>query len=165
MKIGILGDTHDHLPNIRKAISIFNDEEVDLVIHCGDFVSLFVIKEFKELNSNIIAVYGNNDGEREKLKEWLLDIDDKNIISDFHSIEIDGLKFFITHGHYKEVLDLAINSGLYDVVVYGHTHKKLFETYNNTLIINPGECCGYLTGEATIGILDTKEKAYREIIL
>ncbi|WP_456472588.1 MJ0936 family phosphodiesterase [Methanocaldococcus sp.] len=165
MKIGIFGDTHDYLPNIKKAIEIFNDEDVDLVIHCGDFVSLFVIKEFKNLNSNIVAVYGNNDGEREKLKEWLLEIDDNNIIADFHSLEIGGLKFFITHGHYKEILDLAINSKLYDVVIYGHTHKKVFETVDKTLIINPGECCGYLTGEATIGILDTKEKSYREIIL
>ena len=55
MKIGIMSDTHDYLPNIRKAIEIFNEEKVDLVVHCGDFVSLFVIKEFKNLKAKVIA--------------------------------------------------------------------------------------------------------------
>jgi len=61
MKIGILSDTHDYLPNIRKAIEVFNREKVDTIIHCGDFVSLFVIKEFKNFN-RILTTYGNNDG-------------------------------------------------------------------------------------------------------
>ncbi|WP_423792757.1 MJ0936 family phosphodiesterase [Methanocaldococcus indicus] len=162
MKIGIFSDTHDNLPLIREAINIFNSEDVELVIHCGDFVSLFVVKEFKELGCPILAVYGNNDGEKAKLREWLKDINKDNEIDEFLAVEIDDLKFFITHGHYNTVLDTAINSGLYDIVVYGHTHKKVFESINNTLVINPGECCGYLTGEATIGILDTKSKEYKE---
>jgi putative phosphoesterase len=165
MKIGIMSDTHDYLPNIRKAIEIFNEEGVEAVIHCGDFVSLFVIKEFEHLNANIIATYGNNDGERCKLKEWLKNINEENIIDDFISIEIDGLRFFITHGHHQSVLEMAIKSGLYDVVVYGHTHERVFEEVDDVLIINPGECCGYLTNIPTIGILDTEKREYREIVL
>ncbi|ENN96028.1 phosphodiesterase [Methanocaldococcus villosus KIN24-T80] len=165
MKIGIISDTHDNLVNIRKAIEEFKKEGIDLLIHCGDFVSLFVIKEFYNINCDIIAVYGNNDGEREKLKEMLKNINKNNTIADFQSVEIDGLKFFITHGHYQEILDLAIASKLYDVIIYGHTHERVFENIDNTLIINPGECCGYLTGEATIGILDTEKREYKEIFL
>ena len=81
MKIGIMSDTHDHLPNIRKAIAVFNDEKVDMVIHCGDFVSLFVIKEFENLNSKIVGVLGNNDGEKTLLKEWLKELDSDRITS------------------------------------------------------------------------------------
>ncbi|AEF96164.1 MJ0936 family phosphodiesterase [Methanotorris igneus] len=165
MKIGIMSDTHDYLPNIRKAIEIFNDEGVDLVIHCGDFVSLFVIKEFKNLKAKVIATYGNNDGERCKLKEWLKDVNEENIIDDYVSFEVDGLKFFVMHGTNKEVLDAIIASKKYDVVIYGHTHERVFNEKDGVLIINPGECCGYLTGKATIGIFDTKTKEYEEIEL
>jgi len=165
MKIGIMSDTHDYLPNIRKAIEIFNEEDVETVIHCGDFVSLFVIKEFEHLNANIIATYGNNDGERCKLKEWLKNINEDNIIDDFVSVELDGLRFFITHGHHQSIVDMAIKSGLYDVVVYGHTHEMVIEEVDDVLVINPGECCGYLTGNPTVVILDTEKKAYKDINL
>ena len=165
MKIGIMSDTHDYLPNIRKAIEIFNEEGAEAVIHCGDFVSLFVIKEFENLNANIIATYGNNDGERCKLKEWLKNINEDNIIDDFVSVELDGLRFFITHGHHQSIVDMAIKSGLYDVVVYGHTHDMVIEEVDDILVINPGECCGYLTGNQTVVILDTEKKAYKDINL
>lgn len=163
MKIGILSDTHDNIPNIKKAVDIFNKNGVDVVIHCGDFTSLFVIKELKNLKvDRILSVYGNNDGERTKLKEWLKDINPKNEIDEYLSVELDNLKFFILHGTYREILDCIIESNKYDVVVYGHTHDKVFKKVNNTIVINPGECCGYLTGKGTVGIFDTETKDYIE---
>lgn len=165
MKIGIISDTHDYLPNIRKAIDIFNSIDVDIVVHCGDFVSLFVIKEFERLNARIVATYGNNDGERTKLKEWLKELNEENEIDDYLSFEADGLKFFVLHGTNREILDAVVKCGDYDVVIYGHTHERTFEEVDNVLVINPGECCGYLTDVATIGILDTTSKKYEEFEL
>ena len=165
MKIGIISDTHDYLPNIRKAIDIFNGMNVDIVVHCGDFVSLFVIKEFERLNARIVATYGNNDGERTKLKEWLKELNEENEIDDYLSFEADGLKFFVLHGTNGEILDAVVKCGDYDVVIYGHTHERAFEEIDNVLVINPGECCGYLTDVATIGILDTTSKKYEEFEL
>ena len=69
------------------------------------------------------------------------------------------------HGTNKEVLDAVIASKKYDVVIYGHTHERVFEEVDDVLVINPGECCGYLTGIPTIGILDTGKKEYKEIVL
>ncbi|AEH07397.1 MJ0936 family phosphodiesterase [Methanothermococcus okinawensis] len=165
MKIGIISDTHDYLPNIRKAVDIFNNKNVDIVVHCGDFVSLFVIKEFERLNARIVATYGNNDGERTKLKEWLKELNEENEIDDYLSFEADSLKFFVLHGTNNEILDAVIKSKNYDVVIYGHTHERLFKEIDNVLVINPGECCGYLSGIATIGILDTVSKKYEEFEL
>ena len=165
MKIGIMSDTHDYLPNIRKAIDIFNSMDVDIVVHCGDFVSLFVIKEFERLNARVVATYGNNDGERTKLKEWLKELNEENEIDEYLSFEADSLKFFVLHGTNNELLDAIIKSKNYDVVIYGHTHERVFEEIDNVLVINPGECCGYLSGIATIGILDTVSKKYEEFEL
>ena len=41
MKIGVLSDTHDHIPKIKRAVEIFNEEKVDLVLHSGDIVAPF----------------------------------------------------------------------------------------------------------------------------
>ena len=39
MKIGIISDSHDHVDNIRRAVSVFREASVELVIHAGDIVS------------------------------------------------------------------------------------------------------------------------------
>ena len=36
MILGVVGDTHNRLPNIEKIIDIFNEKNVDKVIHTGD---------------------------------------------------------------------------------------------------------------------------------
>jgi len=47
MKIGVISDTHDNLPLIEKAVKIFNEKGVKLVLHAGDYVALFVVKVFR----------------------------------------------------------------------------------------------------------------------
>ena len=49
MIIGLLSDTHDHIPNIRKAINRFKEENVELVLHAGDYVSPFTALPYTEL--------------------------------------------------------------------------------------------------------------------
>jgi putative phosphoesterase len=44
----------------------------------------------------------------------------------------------------------------YDVIVHGHTHEARVQRQGKTLVVNPGETCGYLTGESSIALLDTE---------
>jgi uncharacterized protein len=39
-------------------------------------------------------------------------------------------------------------------VVHGFTHKQETITRGQTILINPGEACGWLTGKCTAAILD-----------
>jgi predicted phosphodiesterase len=39
MLIGVFSDVHDHLDNLRKALEIFKEREVQGLIFCGDFCS------------------------------------------------------------------------------------------------------------------------------
>ena len=64
MKIGIISDTHDDVENVQKAIEMFNVERVQYVIHAGDYIFPGIVKEFEKLNSKLIGVLGNNDGEK-----------------------------------------------------------------------------------------------------
>ena len=69
-------------------------------------------------------------------------------------INVGGKRIALLHGHEAELLDFTISSGYFDYVVYGHTHEVRLEEVRGTLVINPGETCGYLSGRATIALLE-----------
>lgn len=148
--IGIMSDSHDNLKAIRRAVETFNASNVDLVIHAGDLISPFTAKEFLNLKPEMVAVFGNNDGEREGLRDAYSDI---CLLEDFKEISVEGWKFSIIHGKNPQIVDALVKSGKYDVVVRGHTHE-LEISGNETLIINPGEVCGYVSGKQTVVLVD-----------
>jgi len=61
-------------------------------------------------------------------------------------------------------VDALRKSGKYDVVVRGHTHQMEVSD-GKTIVINPGEVCGYLSGEKTVMLLDTDDLSWEEIPL
>ncbi len=76
----------------------------------------------------------------------------------FAEIAAKGYKIALLHGSDEELMESLIAGGNYDFVVHGHTHTA--ETYRKakTLVVNPGEVCGYLTGRATVALLDTNKR-------
>jgi putative phosphoesterase len=155
MIVGIISDTHDHLPLLDKAVKRLNEEKVGLVLHAGDYVAPFVVPHFKPLKANLIGVFGNNDGDKELLKKRFTELG-VEIRGKFAEVMVDGLRIALLHGDEVELLRSLIDVESYDVIVYGHTHKA--ETYKKgkTLVINPGEVCGYLSEKPSIAILDTQ---------
>jgi putative phosphoesterase len=61
----------------------------------------------------------------------------------------------LLHGSDKELLKSLIESESFDVVVHGHTHNAEVYRKGKTLVVNPGEVCGYLSGKSTVTIFDT----------
>jgi len=64
MLVGIMSDSHDNVPNIRKALDVLERRGVEAIVHAGDFVAPFAVKALAQFNGTIIAVFGNNDGEK-----------------------------------------------------------------------------------------------------
>ncbi|MEM2910827.1 MAG: metallophosphoesterase [Nitrososphaerota archaeon] len=135
MLIGIVSDTHDNLDRIRRAVQVFKERNVELVIHCGDWIAPFSVREFKGLK--VMSVLGNNDGDLLLLEKTLKEIG-SSLEGRFASIGLDGKKIAVIHGEYPELVDALVRSGMYDVVIHGHTHKRRCERFNGTLILNPG---------------------------
>jgi len=161
MRIGIISDTHDHIEHINKAVKIFKDENIPLVIHAGDYCSPFAILPFEGLN--LVGVFGNNDGDHYRLIDKFNAIDG-TMAGEFFEFEQDGLKFALYHGTQQAIKDALINCGTYDVVISGHTHEKELKKVGKTLAINPGTANGF-DGPATIVIFDTmtQEAEYIEL--
>jgi putative phosphoesterase len=158
MLIGIISDTHDNLPMIERAVKRLNDEKVTLVLHAGDYIAPFVIPKFKALNAKLIGVFGNNDGDHELLKKRFSETENCEIRGRFALIDAEGFKIALLHGDETELLEALINCESFDAVVHGHAHATAARNKGKTLIVNPGEVCGYLTGKATIALLDTSKK-------
>ncbi len=159
MIVGIMSDTHDNLPAIKLAVDFFNESGVDLVIHAGDFVAPFVAKELKKLRAPLRGVFGNNDGERKGLYEAL------GIYDEILEVEADGMKMAVTHGTDERIVRALARSRLYDVVIVGHTHRYEIREEGRTILVNPGEVCGYLTGVRSVALLDTRGREVRIVNL
>ncbi|MDH5664592.1 MAG: metallophosphoesterase [Candidatus Bathyarchaeota archaeon] len=155
MIVGIIADTHDRLPLLDKAVKRLNEEKVELVLHAGDYVAPFVVPHFKPLKAHLIGVFGNNDGDKELLKKRFTEIG-AEIRGKFAEVMVDGLRIALLHGDETELLLSLIDVGSYDVIVHGHTHEAKTYKKGKTLVINPGEACGYLSEKPSIAILNTK---------
>jgi len=154
MLIGILADTHDHNPNIKKAVGFFKEKGVDMVIHAGDYCSPFTIAHFNGLNLH--GIFGNNDGDRFLLMKKFEEIG-ATLHGDFAKVEAGGLKIAVYHGTYPDITAALEKSGLFDVVISGHTHAARYDTIENTISINPGSCHGF-EGEAIVALLNTENR-------
>ncbi|MEJ5327491.1 MAG: metallophosphoesterase [Candidatus Bathyarchaeia archaeon] len=165
MLVGVISDTHDNLPMIDKAVKRLNEEKVGLVLHAGDYVSPFVIPKFKALNARLIGVFGNNDGDRELLKKRCSETGNCEIRGRFAEVNAEGFKMALLHGDETELLNALTNCGCFDAVVYGHFHADVSRVNGKTLVVNPGEVCGYITGKTTIALLDTAKREARIIPL
>lgn len=153
--IGIIADTHDRLSLVDKAVDRLNKEGVKLVLHAGDYVAPFVASHFKPLKADLIGVFGNNDGDREMLRKRFSDLG-AEIRGRFAEVKNNGLRIGMIHGEEQELLQSLINMEGYDVIVHGHTHEAKTYRKGRTVVVNPGEVCGYLTGRSTIATLNTQ---------
>jgi len=171
MLVGMMSDTHDNLPMVDKAVKKLLDENVDLVLHAGDYVAPFVIQHFKPFKGRFIGVFGNNDGDHAFLRKRFAEFD-LEIRGIFAEVKIDHLRIALLHGGEpggtpgsSELLKSLLSSECYDVVVHGHVHEAKAHKKGKTLMINPGEVCGYLTGKPSVAVLDTKSMEARIIPL
>lgn len=128
-KIGVLSDTHGHLP--KEVYEFFKD--VDLIIHAGDIGSVDVLNELQAFKKTV-AVYGNID-----------DFDVVVLTEKVENIEIEGLKIMVTHiggypNRYERGIKELIEIERPNIFISGHSHilKVINDLKYSLLHINPG---------------------------
>lgn len=149
MLIGIISDTHDDMTAIRKAVDLLNAERVFQVIHAGDLVSPFTFEIFSELQCGFNAIFGNNDGDSILLKQK----SGGNIHNQPLILTFDEKKVIVVHE--PDLADALADSGHFQVVVHGHTHRPGVRRKGNAIIINPGKVARLHKGDSTFALLDT----------
>lgn len=127
MKLAVVSDTHNNWPNFKKAIGWIKKENIQLILHCGDISSQETIDDAtKFFDGEIKFVKGNAD--------YGLDLLEKM------ELELDGEK--IAFCHFPDIAKKLVQSGKFDLVFYGHTHRPWDERVGNCHMINPGELAG-----------------------
>ena len=165
MIIGLISDTHDNLPAVEKAVKFLKEANVGLVLHAGDYCSPFVIAKFKALNCKLVGVFGNNDGDHELLRKRFAETTNCEIRGRFALVDVEGFKIALLHGDEPELLDALVNCGGFDAVVHGHAHIIVNKSKGKTILVSPGEVCGYLYGKSTVALLDTVKREARIVEL
>lgn len=123
MKIMILSDSHSM--NKAELLKLMSRHQVDYYLHCGD---IYMTYQGLELE-NFYNVRGNND--RPPIPQEL-------------TLDIDGLRFYIVHGHLFNVdfgiseLETYAKNNHIDIVCFGHTHSPTYIIKDQITYINPG---------------------------
>ena len=83
-------------------------------------------------------------------------------MEDFKELEVGGRKIAVIHGTNELLVDALRKSGKYDLVIRGHTHHTEI-VKGQTMVINPGETCGYVSGVKTVILLDTHDLSWETV--
>jgi uncharacterized protein len=128
--LALVGDTHlprgsRRLPDACVALL----REASLVLHLGDFTTVSVLEELREL-APVEAVHGNMD-------EWPL----REALPERLVVEAEGLRIGLVHdpgpasGRHERLRRRFPDCGL---VAYGHTHQPEATLVDGVWFVNPG---------------------------
>ena len=152
MLIGVVSDTHNRVDHVKEIVNIFNEYEVELVIHTGDITNSQTLQYFQKLKCPLKGVFGNNDLNEIGLEEICLE---NNF--DFklppYVISLENKKIAIFHEP-DLICSILEEQKDIDLVLHGHTHRYRNEDIEGVKYFNPGECAGSLKGKNSIGIVN-----------
>jgi uncharacterized protein len=151
MRVGLISDTHDRLPAIAELVNQMQAGGVGMVLHAGDYCSPFSLKAFEDAHVSLAGVFGRNDGDTQGLLSRAQSAFGAELFESPHSFEIGGRRVLLIH----DIGDVQRRSvTAHDIVIHGNTHQQEMKTRGETLIVNPGEGCGWLYGTPSAAILD-----------
>ena len=163
MKIGLLADTHDRLPAIAELLRRFQDAGVTLIMHAGDYCAPFALRPFREASLPLAGVFGRNDGDREGLLAAAAALPaGGELFESPHSFTVDGQTILVVHD-VSDVLPRSLDA--HAIVIHGCSHQAETRTRGETLMVNPGEGCGWLSGTPTAAILDLATRDVQRVTL
>jgi putative phosphoesterase len=141
MRLGIVSDIHDNLPNLEAAIAFLNTG-ADVLLCCGDLCSPFVMDVLRKFTGPVHIIFGNNDADLFRITKKS---DSRlQVHGEFIELELAGRK--IAANHFDNIAVPIARSGGYDLVCFGHNHRISRATVNGTLAINPGPIFGIAFG-------------------
>ncbi len=156
MRILVISDTHGNIDEVVHILDNVEKGKIDMILHCGDYVTDARIIEKKYPNIDVSYVYGNCDTGFGG--------------SNYEVIEADGINIFMTHGHrygvkWGEYEDVAIDAKSLDcdIAICGHSHIAHVGSSDDIWTLNPGsitlprdsKCPSYATIDIEDGELES----------
>jgi len=164
-KIGLISDVHATVAPLREALTVFEQERVDLVLCAGDIAGYGTELEQSVAllaESDCTTILGNHDI---RSMDYHVEGQEKRVETFFRNLPvtwestIEGKRIFVVHAspprsmsrgitlldQYEKILPEAkelwtheLEGYGFDVLIVGHTHQVFTEMLGNILVINPG---------------------------
>jgi hypothetical protein len=151
VRIGVVSDTHNHLPNVARIVELLNRAQVDRVVHTGDITQAKTLEVLSRLDAPLFGVFGNNDvGERAALEAAAARF---SITLAEPPLELVWAERRVLVVHDPRDLATARRPE-HTLALHGHTHSRSIDRSEGRLVFNPGECAGHLPGHNAIGVVD-----------
>lgn len=123
MRVLIVSDNHGDEQTLSRVV---RRQEVDHVLHCGDFCTNV---DALPLRERMTVVRGNCDYTN---------------VPEEATWEGGGFRFLVTHGHHYQIKS-SLNNLFYraeevnaDIVCFGHSHDPYCDIHGGSLFLNPG---------------------------
>jgi len=151
MRLGLISDTHDRLPAIAALVAEFQARDVAMVLHAGDYCSPFALAPLHALTVPVIGVFGRNDGDHPALSAAAAQGLATELFESPHSLEVIGRRVLLVHD-VTEVAERSLDA--HSLVIHGSMHRSEMKTRGDTLLVCPGEACGWINGAPGAAIID-----------
>ncbi len=155
MKVGLMADAHDRIPAIAELLRQMQAAGITMVLHAGDYVSPFSLKPFEDLHIALQGVFGKNDGDTQGLLSRAAAGMGLEIFESPHSFEVAGHQILLVHD-LGDAQKRSVKS--HSIIVHGFLHQQSMKVQGDSLVVNPGEACGWMYGTPGAAILDLETK-------
>jgi putative phosphoesterase len=135
VRLGIISDTHGHVELTLPAVRMLESLAVETVLHCGDVGSPDIVGLFSAWPTHF--VFGNCDDGQQALRA-AIEAAGQTCHGEFGELEFEGIRVALLHSHDRRRFRETCESGIYELVCYGHTHLAAVDRRGKTLIVNPG---------------------------
>jgi len=169
MKVAVISDIHDNLPNLEKCLDWCRDNSIPVLVCCGDVTNADTLSYISEnFDGPIHLVRGNMElfsaGEADNHqakgnfhyhgRQGCFQAGEKTIAFCHEPFLIEG-----AIGRCRESLQKNP-----DIVFYGHTHKPWIEEQDGIKAANPGTLGGVFA-KATFAVYDSASEELKLILL
>lgn len=164
MLIALMSDAHDAQENLVKALRSAEIAGCRHLLYLGDLVTVETLRMLCQTwQHGMDLVPGNNDFPRMAFLDCVRAWEGVRYHGDTACLELSDRRLFMTHVP-GCALQLAAESGKYDAVFFGHTHRSSCSRIGATVVANPGDLQGRF-GAPSFGIYDTVENSVEIIPL
>ena len=135
MRIAVVSDTHGRHAATKQALAQIRDLAVDAILHCGDLGDPELIPLFADWPTHF--VFGNVDQHRADFARAIEEAG-QHCHGVFGDLQLAETRIAFLHGDDAARLRDTMAAGTWDLVCYGHTHRRETHQEGSCVVLNPG---------------------------
>ena len=156
--LGVMSDTHGDLLRTRQASCVFQEMQIDVLLHCGDIGSPDVPAMLASVPGALcVRKYRFSQG----FPAHAITQSGGTCHERVGDLLLAGRRVIFMHGDQIGTLRAKISDGQYDLVCFGHTHEFAEYYRGKTLVLNPGAL--HRTRMPSVAVVDLTEMTVTRI--